>query len=822
MGYTAHIRKKGGDEQTLIAHLKGVSEKTGIFASKIGLAEHGKLIGLLHDIGKYSEAFQSYLKSAVGLINPDEDEYIDAHGMRGKIDHSTAGAQFIFKKLMSSNNESKLVAQILSLCIASHHSGLIDCLSPEGKDAFSSRMNKSADKTYYNEIMDKVDPSIPEYAGKLLSSTNTIVSLIKKLKAIHDPEEHSPVTTFFKQGLLIRLLFSCLIDADRLDTADFEEPHVKALRNNGKYRSWDILAERLENRLRSFQNPNRIDLIRQDISEHCLNHAEKKQGIYLLTVPTGGGKTLASLRFALSHAKAHKMDRIIYVIPYTSIIDQNADSVREFLEDRAEDNSLLNSVVLEHHSNMTPEEETWQQKILAQDWDAPVVFTTSVQVLEALFGSGTRSTRRMHQLTRSVIIFDEVQTMPVCCVHMFNNAINFLVNNCEATVVLCTATQPLMHKVDKRKGALKLEMGAEMMPDVRLLFDNLKRVHVNDKRQPGGWPASELADLTVENLQNLGSALAIVNTKKAARKLYEECIKKTKIESCHLSTNMCPAHRMAILRRIRTCLDLNDPKPILCISTQLIEAGVDVDFGCVIRSIAGLDSIAQAAGRCNRHGIRPMGNVFIVNPDFEKLDKLQDIRIGKEKAERVLDEYKNDPAIFNYDILGPKAIDRYFQYYFYERSVVMNYPVSNHPIIGRDDDLLSLLSTNSTTVEDYKRSNRQAPEIYFRQSFMTAAKVFQSIDSPTRGIIVPHAEGKSIIAELCAASEVEKQYRLLREAQRYSVNLYPHELKILDEQENAIYEIQEGTGIYYLDERYYSPDLGLCMKPVNKSPFWEG
>jgi CRISPR-associated endonuclease/helicase Cas3 len=822
MKHLAHIRKKDGEEQALLKHLIGVAERSSKFASKIGLEEHGKLIGLLHDLGKYSETFQNYLKSAAGLINPDEDDYIDALGMKGKIDHSTAGAQFIFKKLLHSKNEAKLVAQILSLCIASHHSGLIDCLSPEGKDTFTNRMNKSSTKTHYDEIIEKVDSSIYEFAEKLLSSTTTIENLIRKLKAVHDPEEKSSFTTIFKQGLLIRLLFSCLIDADRLDTADFEEPHLAELRNNGRYQSWDILINRLEKRLTDFIKQNKVNVLRHEISDHCRNHAEEVKGIYLLTVPTGGGKTLASLRFALHHAKKHEMDRIIYVIPYTSIIDQNAESVREFLEDRTEDGSLLNRVVLEHHSNLTPEEETWQQKILSQDWDAPVVFTTSVQVLEALFGSGTRSTRRMHQLAQSVIIFDEVQTMPVRCVHMFNNAINFLVRNCGSTVVLCTATQPLMDKVDKKKGALRLSRDGEMMPDVGQLFEKLKRVQVNDDRKPGGWTVSEVADLAVKNLLNTGSTLVIVNTRKAAQELYEECCQRTQIETHHLSTNMCPAHRLAVLKRIRTCLDINDPKPVLCISTQLIEAGVDVDFGAVIRSIAGLDSIAQAAGRCNRNGLRPMGHVFIVNPDFEKLDKLKDIRIGKEKAERVLGEYKSDPLAFDNDILGPKAIERYFLYYFYERAAVMNYPVSNNSLIGRDDNLLSLLSANSTTVEDYKRNQQQAPNINFRQSFMTAAKVFQSIDSSTRGIIVPYAEGKSIIAELCSAFEVEKQYRLLREAQRYSVNVYSNELKILDEKEQAIHEVQRGTGIYYLDEGYYSPVFGLSMKPVNKSMFLEG
>ncbi|MGB5156501.1 MAG: CRISPR-associated helicase Cas3' [Desulfobacterales bacterium] len=515
------------------------------------------------------------------------------------------------------------------------------------------------------------------------------------------------------------------------------------------------------------------------------------------------------------------MERIIYVIPYTSIIDQNAGEAKKILEDCDTAGYFLDRVVLEHHSNLTPEEETWRQKILAQDWDAPVVFTTSVQFLEALFASGTRSVRRMHQLSRSVIIFDEVQTIPLRCVHMFNNALNFLVRNCGSTVVLCTATQPLLNSVDKKLGSLDISINNEIMPDVGRLFAELKRVDVFDKRKVGGWSCDEVAELADEELKKAGSSLIVVNTRKAAQELYEKCHQRIQTEIHHLSTNMCPAHRMKVLKKIRSCLDINNPTPILCISTQLIEAGVDVDFGSVIRSVAGLDSIAQAAGRCNRNGLKPTGRVFIINPGFEKLDKLIDITIGKEKAERLLDEYKNDPAYFDHNILGTKAIARYFQYYFYERASEMKYPVGRNSIIGRDDNLLELLSVNKTSFDEYARSNNNnAPPIFFRQSFMSAAKMFQAIDSITQGIIVPYLEGKTIIADLCSAFDVEKQYKLIRDAQRYSVNLFPNEWKKLDDAD-AIHEVQEGAGIYYLDEQYYSPVFGLSMNPVNKSTFLE-
>ena len=238
-----------------------------------------------------------------------------------------------------------------------------------------------------------------------------------------------------------------------------------------------------------------------------------------MTVPTGGGKTFASLRFALNHAAHHcksdtMIDRIFYIIPYTSIIDQNAEEARKVLEDKDKNGNYLNKVVLEHHSNLTPDEETRRQNLLAENWDAPIVFTTQVQFLEALFGSGTRSARRMHQLANSVIIFDEIQTIPIRCVHMFNLAIRFLVHACGATVVLCTATQPLLDKVAPIQRALKIQPEQRIIPYEKELFKKLKRVEVFDRRKIGGWSDEEIAGLTIQELREKGSVLIVVNTKK--------------------------------------------------------------------------------------------------------------------------------------------------------------------------------------------------------------------------------------------------------------------------------------------------------------------
>lgn len=823
MDAIAHVRSGSEECQTLEEHLRGVSKLTAEFAAKFGLAQHGEIIGLLHDLGKYSLDFQNYIKSAVGLLNQDEDEgFVDASGLKGKIDHSTSGAQFIWEQLSNKGMLERATGQILALCIVSHHSGLIDCLtSVPGKpteDGFSKRVRKPDEKTHLKEVIGKADPALLDEARRQLGHheiTSSIQTWIKQLYertpgATLNEKEASAVTQQ-QIGLLVRALFSCLIDADRIDTADFEHPGRARQRLRGNYAPWETLITRLEEHLAGFAPTQPIDTLRQDISRHCLEAATRVKGIYTLTVPTGGGKTLASLRFSLHHAAKHKLDRIIYVIPFTSIIDQNAEVVRRILEPEG---TPAGSVVLEHHSNLTPEEQSWRGKILSENWDAPVVYTTTVQLLETLFGAGTRGARRMHQLANAVLIFDEIQSLPINCVHLFNNAMNFLADFCETTVVLCTATQPLLDRVEPSKGAIHIPAGNELMPDVRKLFDDLKRVEVINRRKPGGWTQEEIAALAIKQVEKVSSCLVIVNTKKAAQAVYRLCRSHPHAAIIHLSTNMCPAHRKARLDEIRLRLDAEPPLPTLCISTQLIEAGVDVDFGSVIRYTAGLDSIAQAAGRCNRNGRAKQGHVHVVNPcaEDESLERLPDIRIGRDKAEGILIDYDAAPEKFGKNPIGPEAMAEYYRNYFFARAEEMSYPVT-HQLLGRDT-LLNMLSRNTLATNDYKRTARRGPEIYLRQSFMTAAKAFKAIDAPTRGVIVPYGEeGNALINALCAAYLPDKEFDLLRSAQQYSVNVLPNLLETLSKI-GVLKEIQEGTGILYLaDPRYYSDEFGLSDTP---------
>ncbi|KWT83493.1 CRISPR-associated helicase/endonuclease Cas3 [Candidatus Magnetominusculus xianensis] len=811
--YIAHYNKNIQATHPLSSHLEDVSEKAGEFASKIGLKEYGEIIGLLHDIGKASDEFTKYIKSAEGLIDSDADDYVDAGKMKGKVDHSSAGAQLIYQNIpQKEKRDFLLIAETLSLCIASHHSGMIDCISPEGKDSYSKRMLKNEIKTHVNEVIARLDEEKREHITKRLKSEDFSLNLIKRFNGLRTDND-SKETLAFKCGLLVRFLFSCLIDADRLNTADFEVPDAAKLRNNVKYNNWPELKDRFENNLMDFR-PVGINAVRNNISQKCYEFSNRPTGLYQLTVPTGGGKTLASLRFALHHANKHSLERIIYVVPYTTIIDQNADVIRKIIETEID----KGFIVLEHHSNLMPENETARQKVLSENWDAPIVMTTNVQVLETLFGSGTRGARRMHQLAKAVIIFDEIQNLPIRCVHMFNTAVNFLINNCGSTVVLCTATQPLLDRIEPVQRALDIKAEQQMVSNAAELFSELKRVNVYDRTKRGGWSDDEIVELVGRQLSKASSVLIVVNTKRSSKQLYQKCKQSLGVDTFHLSTNMCPAHRMDTLNKVK---ELLPNSPVVCVSTQLIEAGVDISFGSVIRCLAGFDSIMQAAGRCNRNNeIQSLGDVIIVNPKEENLDKLPEINEAKRQAERVLREFKEYPEQFDNDLLSLKVIELYYRYYFYDRKDDMCYPVDHKSKLGLDDDLFNLLSLNGRSVKEFRRINKgHLPEIPLRQAFMSAAKSFKAIDSNTRGIVVPYGrEGKMLIGKLCSEFKADQLYKYLREAQRYSVNIFHDKLgKMLTN--DIIHEVQKETEIYHLDERYYCDDFGLSDDAVNEMEF---
>lgn len=817
--YIAHVRKTDNDVQSVQDHLMETAAIAKILAGKLGLELAGELLGLMHDFGKYSQKFQKYIESATG-INPDIDME-DALPGGKKIDHSTAGAQWVYRELRKfgvAQDIGELFGQMLGLCIASHHgAGLIDCLDGEGNAVWKKRFEKEDELTHLAECERNADEAVQQKAREL-AGENLIRSLLNAVKPILSDQTTNRKVKEFYLGCLTRFLFSCLIDADRINSSDFEREAQKEVRRLTEKPDWRPAIDKLETHLAGFENRYPIDEIRRKISDDCLKRASDSQGIYTLTVPTGGGKTLASLRYALHHAKKHHLDRIIYIIPYTSIIDQNAQAVREILGE---------DWVLEHHSNLEPEKQSWQDKLLSENWSKPIIFTTMVQFLDAWFGGGTRGARHIHPMTNAVLIFDEIQTLPVKCVHLFCNVLNWLTIFGKSTAVLCTATQPLLGESGlqnfpegKResiaaRGLLRLPENAEIMgkhQDLDKLFADLSRVEIRFNEKAGGWNVEKAGAFLLEQFQTTPSCLFIVNTKKWAQELYQYCKGQNVPPEAlfHLSTNQCAAHRKAIFDTIKA--RLKNGKPVICISTQLIEAGVDISMACVIRALGGLDSIAQAAGRCNRHGEKDgKGQVWVLNlqeQDFTQI--LPDIQAGKIHAERVFRDFAGQ------DILQPEAMKCYFEYYFYQRSDEMSYSIKN----SATGSLLDWLSDNALNPYGEKNNKRSKPLPLLMQSFKSAGRAFQAIDVPTHAVIVPYGEGAELIAKLCGEWDPKEMHRILQKAQRYSVNVFPNVWDKL-QKENALHETIEGSGIYYLQERHYNDEFGLSLDETSGMTFYD-
>jgi len=564
------------DGQPLALHATNVSSLADKFGEKCGIAEITFLAGFLHDFGKITDEFQKKLKG-----DKSHNKIVE---------HSIYGGKMAFTNTSSYAPASEILANI----IAAHHGQLYDNISPFGETPLRDKIDSA-------ELLplphDLVTPSID-----IIKLKTEISSAIAKL----DDEDKA-----FGLSMLTKLAYSCLVDADRLDAYLHEVRQTY----NPVTADWLGLQNNLMRYLES-KNKNsnsEMSVFRQKISDGCDKAGLRPPGVYKLEVPTGGGKTLSSLRFALTHAKQHGLDRIIYVIPYLSILSQTAIEIRQAL-------STDEFTVLEHHSGFLPEdkqEDEIQYKLHTDRWDAPIILTTQVQFLESIFSARGSDLRKLHNMANSVIIFDEAQSIPVTSVHLFNGAINFLHSVCGSTVLMCTATQPLLDKVSRK---LRFSNNPSLVQCGTLS----KRTNIINATKPDGYTYPELATF-VKN-KHVQSTLVIVNTKAAAKTLYDE-LKPDNPGILHLSTNMCGAHRDEVLAELR--LRLKAGVPVICVSTQLIEAGVDISLECVIRVIAGLDSIYQAAGRCNRHGeFGEVKNVYVVDIAEENLSKLPDIEEG--------------------------------------------------------------------------------------------------------------------------------------------------------------------------------------------------
>jgi CRISPR-associated endonuclease/helicase Cas3 len=612
-----------------------------------------------------------------------------------------------------------------------------------------------------------------------------------------------PITS----SLLIKYLFSCLIDADRTNTRRFEEgtgPEPEMDRASFFRKSYQALMDKMAELDRAADADHPINRLRREMSRQCDEFAARPSGIYTLSIPTGGGKTLASLRYALKHALTYGKERIIYIVPYTTIIEQNAREIRDIIR--------YDEMILEHHSNVIedidPEDEDYdfrkkQLKLAKDNWDRPILFTTMVQFLNTFYTGGTRNVRRLHRLANAVLIFDEVQSVPVKCVSLFNAALNFLHVFGRSSIVLCTATQPALHYV---KHKLHLPEQAEMIADLDEVSRRFKRVELVDYTSPGGWSADQLSAFVWEKLIDVRNVLVILNTKTAARKLFVQLEGEAKrrgddVRLFHLSTNMCAAHRTDVLDEVKRSLAAE--QRTVCVSTQLIEAGVNISFECVVRSLAGLDSIAQAAGRCNRHGKDALRQVYIIRSADEVLTRLPEIRIGAKQTERLLYEFKQEPERYGHDLLSKAAMNAYFEYYYSQIKEELLYRI---PQIGKH--MFDLLDKNKDFYEFYRRKHRKAPEVLSRAAFATAERYFEVIDNPARSVVVPYDEqARDLILDLNGEMSPSKLGELLRKLQPYVVNLFNYEFQKLEEN-GCIYPLMHGH-ILALREVAYSRQFGV-------------
>lgn len=583
----AHVRETSPgqfDTHDLAEHLRGVAQLAQGFAAPFGAAEWATLAGLWHDLGKYRPRFQRYIRQASGY---DADAHIE--GKPGKAPHSTAGA-------LLACDQFKETGRILAYLIAGHHAGLSDWHS----EACSLQARLDGDKA--REELAEALAALPP--ADILAAGDGFKPDLRQVPGLKDGF-----------ALWVRLLFSCLVDADFLDTEAFMDeaqagqrggyPAIPAL-----LAAFDQHMAAMAGRLAERGPLSPVNLLRADILRQCRAKAMEAPGLFSLTVPTGGGKTLSSLAFALEHAQRHGQRRVIYVIPYTSIIEQTADVFRGIFQGFEPD------PVVEHHSNAEADEsqETHKSRLACENWDAPLVVTTSVQFFESLFAARTSRCRKLHNLVNSVVVLDEAQLLPPEFLQPILDALNLLARHYGVSVVLSTATQPALstreyfdpaQNLRGLDGVRELMADGPFIPNPDTLYQQLKRVEV---ALPEDWQTPTTWEALADELQGHERVLCIVNRRRDARELFKLMPEGT----LHLSALMCGAHRSAVIRRIKAQLKSGDP--VRVISTQLVEAGVDLDFPVVYRALAGLDSIAQAAGRCNREGLLEQGRVVVFVP----------------------------------------------------------------------------------------------------------------------------------------------------------------------------------------------------------------
>lgn len=761
----AHISDDGlNREESVAEHIQKTTFLCHQKGKRCGLSQLMSLCGILHDMGKCKQSYHDYLCADEGIRRK----------MRGRIAHASTGAKYIYDMHHDDDGNIKIMVEMVSYAVAAHH-GIFDCIDAGHTDIFSRKLSKidDFDEACHNaggEYLDEVnlDKIFAQSSDEFHLVWNKIKQLFIRLQPALLSHDHRDVKEklsncrLFLFSCLQRLILSILIDADWEATSDFME-NVNTLLKQHDLQTKEIFKQAQENfevymkskhqslDVSKLTDKEKAILDGRNLLQHeCKNFAEHKAGVYCLPIPTGGGKTLSSLAYALEYCRLHlETERIIYVSPYISVTEQNAQVFREAIGN--------DKWILEHHSSVIRSNEVTDEDYRLthisrydMNWEEPFICTTFVQFMNTLFSDKSESIRRMHRLVNSVVIIDEVQSMPLKCVHTFNYMINFLNAVCNTNIILCTATQPTLEEAEC---PICYSEPKYMIKDMGAWFDKFDRVKIITQGISQKYTFESLGNEVMQQTEKYKSILVVLNTKSAVRKLYD-ILKPWDVRVEYLTTNLCAEHRSDKIASIKEILQ-NRQEKIIVISTNLIEAGVDISFECVYRSMAGLDSLAQTAGRCNRNGELEYGIIYCITLDGERTGNMEELQQNVRVAESIINQYENSGTCGS--LISPEWMDEYYKGIYFYASDKMNFPIEE-----LDTSMIELLS---------RGFGMQQQINYMNQAYRTAGQAYRVIDDQSIGVIVPYKKGVKIIESIQQAHSVIEVKTFVRQAQRYTVNI---------------------------------------------------
>ena len=830
----AHLLNDNGirREQSLQDHCIQAAKYAAESLENTGFCHTAYLAGLIHDMGKATCRYNDYIERAFRGENVE----------KGSVNHTFAGVIWLMEKYHTDTASpyQKLTCEIIAFAAGSHH-GMFDCVDLDGENGFKYRLEKDREEICYEEAVRNYfsqvtsEQEIDTYFTRAVKEVQEFFNSAKSIFKNGDK-------VFFAVGMLARLVLASVIYGDRRDTREFmsqkldsgsdykiksEDSDCEELKNDeSKNRDigsedWSRWREYFEEKASGLDSSTEMNQIRQKISDQCLAAAGRPCGIYRLNVPTGGGKTLSALRYALAHAEKYKKKRIIFIIPLISVLDQNVKVIRDYIPEKDK--------LLEHHSNVVREpdreqkekddvEELDRYEFLTENWEAPVIVSTLVQLLNILFTHQPSAIGRMRALCDSVIVIDEVQSLPKKVVAMFNMAVNFLQQYCNTTVLLSSATQPCFEET-----MWPLRLGTN--PDIVRLEEKdlrvFKRAEIINKVDAHGMEMDDLSGFCCELMEQHSSLLTVCNTKEEARKFYEK-VKESDYEqewdAYHLSNAMCQQHREDVLKEILEKLEklqegVRQHKPVrklICVSTQLVEAGIDFSFEGVVRILAGIDNIAQVTGRCNRSNEYGFpGKVYLVKLKNEKLGGLSEISDAQHSTEGVLELYKQRKGE---SIIGEWAVKKFYQRLFKAFKEKLKYPFKEKE--GREGTtwyMADLLANRFINLcDETGRKNNEGYMLW--QPFKTAGKKFTVFDQDTIDVIVPYKQGREIIDQLRkmqgAPFASEKIREVLQQAKKYTVSIFEYQKNKLDNA-GMLEKLFDGRVLILNEKAYDEEGCGL-------------